>query len=260
MEQPPEDRIEERRAMLQEIAADVAATSGHLGQAALSPQVVSALERVPRHCFLPRESQHLAYANRPQRIGHGQTISQPFIVAVMSDLAAVKPGDRVLEIGTGCGYQSAVLAELGAEVYSIERIPQLADTARQRLEDLGYGKSVQIRTGDGTKGWPEHAPYGSILVTATTNARVAAELSRQLAPDGHMVVPVTMADGTGEGVDTKSESGTGGLAGILPFRRRLFKEPDTDLCVVTKNGAGVCTTRRLLPVAFVPLIEAECRG
>lgn len=260
MKRPPEDRIEERRAMLQEIAADVAATSGHLGRAALSPQVASALEKVPRHCFVPPESQHLAYANRPQRIGHGQTISQPFIVAVMSELAAVRPGDKVLEVGTGCGYQSAVLAELGAEVYSIERIAQLADTARERLSGLGYGEAVKIKTGDGAKGWPEHAPYSSILVTATTNARVAAALSRQLAPGGHMVVPVTMADAAGEDADAKPESGVGSLAGILPFRRRLFAEPDTDLCVITKDSTGSCKTRRLLPVAFVPLVEAESPG
>lgn len=251
METSREDRIEERRAMLREVAADVAATSAHLGLASLSPEVILAMESVPRHCFVPLESQHLAYANRPQRIGHGQTISQPFIVAIMSELAAISPGDRVLEIGTGCGYQSAVLAELGAEVYSLERIAQLAKTAKERLETLGYGKSVHIKAGDGAKGWPEHAPYSSIVVTATTNAQVIAELLKQLAPGGRMIVPEVMGEETGADTGKKAAD----LAEILPFRRRLFAEPDTDLCLITKDNAGLHTTQRLLPVAFVPLVE-----
>ncbi|WP_218940185.1 protein-L-isoaspartate(D-aspartate) O-methyltransferase [Denitrobaculum tricleocarpae] len=266
MQESREDRIEERRAMLREVAADVSATAGHLGRAALSPEVVAALEKVPRHCFLPPESQHLAYENRPQRIGHGQTISQPFIVAIMSDLAAVKPGDKVLEIGTGCGYQSAVLAELGAEVYSLERIARLAETARERLNGLGYGEAVHIRAGDGALGWPEHAPYDSIVVTATTNAHVVAELLKQLAPGGRMVVPQVIGEDAGGGVDAeKAKEKTGekttdkapSLAGILPFRRRLFVEPDTDLCLITKDSDGACSTERLLPVAFVPLVEGK---
>lgn len=253
MEVSREDRIEERRAMLREVAANVVATSAYLGLAGLSPQVIAAMEKVPRHCFVPLESQHLAYANRPQRIGHGQTISQPFIVAVMSELAAISPGDKVLEIGTGCGYQSAVLAELGAEVYSLERIAQLAETARARLEELGYGKAVHVKTGDGSGGWPEYAPYDSIIVTATTNAHVVAALLKQLAPGGRMVVPEILGEeGTGE-LAKKEED----LAAVLPFRRRLFSEPDTDLCLITKDSEGRSTTRRLLPVAFVPLVEDE---
>lgn len=251
MEVSREDRIEERRKLLREVAADVDAMAAHLGLTALSQRVIAAMEKVPRHCFLPPESQHLAYANRPQRIGHGQTISQPFIVAVMSELAAVTPGDRVLEIGTGCGYQSAVLAELGAEVYSLERVAQLALTAKERLESLGYGKAVHIKTGDGAKGWPEHAPYRSIVVTAATNAEVTSELLKQLAPGGRMIVPEVKGEGHGDDAGKKMDA----LNDVLPFRRRLFSEPDTDLCLITKEGDGTCTTQRLLPVAFVPLVE-----
>ncbi len=251
MEASREDRPEERRALLREVAADIDATAAYLGLEALSPAVVEAMQRVPRHCFLPPESQHLAYVNRPQRIGHGQTISQPFIVAVMSELAAVAPGDRVLEVGTGCGYQSAVLAELGAEVYSVERIAQLALTSKERLDHLGYGKSVHIKTGDGSKGWHEYAPYNSILVTATTNAQVVAALLKQLAPGGRMIVPevkdAEAADDAGKQADD--------LSGILPFRRRLFSEPDTDLCLIIKDNDGGCNSQRLIPVAFVPLVE-----
>lgn len=251
MEASREDRTEERRALLREVAADVDATAAYLGLEGLSPSVIKAMQKVPRHCFLPPESQHLAYANRPQRIGHGQTISQPFIVAVMSELASVTPGDRVLEIGTGCGYQSAVLAELGAEVYSVERVAQLALTAKERLGHLGYGKAIHIKTGDGAKGWPEHAPYSAIVVTATTNARVVADLLKQLAPGGRMIVPEVRAQKSADGVGKKG----GDVNDVPPFRRRLFSEPDTDLCLITKDNDGGCDSLRLIPVAFVPLVE-----
>ena len=255
MEENREERIKERRVMVRDIAAEVSATSGSLGMDSLSPRVIAAMERVPRHCFVPPESQHLAYANRPQRIGYGQTISQPFIVAVMSELAGVEPGDRVLEIGTGCGYQSAVLAELGAEVYSVERIEQLAKGAEERLASLGYGPAVHVKTGDGAKGWPEHAPYQSILVTATTNAAVVAELLKQLAPGGRMVVPEIVPAPSDKEADAELSRVSEILAGVLPCRRRLFAQPDTDLCLITKDENGACNLARLLPVAFVPLVE-----
>ncbi|WP_282604969.1 protein-L-isoaspartate O-methyltransferase [Pelagibius sp. Alg239-R121] len=247
MEATDKGRVEERVAMVRVVAADAVETSAWLGKAALAPEVVAAMKMVPRHRFVPEECQVLAYANRPQRIGYGQTISQPFIVALMSDMAAVRKGDRVLEIGTGCGYQSAMLAELGAEVYSVERIPQLAASARDRLDGLGYGEAIHILAGDGAKGWPEHAPYDSIVVTATTNPAVVAELLKQLAPGGRMVVPEIQEAGTG---DNKG-------AGILGLARWLAVEPETDLCLITKDEKGVCTHMRLLPVAFVPLVEGD---
>lgn len=235
--------------MVQAIIADAAATSDWLGRETLSAEVLAAIERVPRHHFVPEKSQDLAYANRPLRIGHGQTISQPFIVALMSDLAAVKPGQQVLEIGTGCGYQSAILAELGAKVYSVERIPELADTAQKRLAELGYAEVIHIRRGDGAKGWPEYAPYDAIVVTATTNPAVVTELLKQLAPGGRMVVPEVL-----------EASEDARKAGIFKLARWLSEGPETDLCLIKKGLDGICTHSRLLPVAFVPLVEGEPRG
>ena len=245
LEATEQDRAEERRAMVRAVIADAATTSGWLGRTTLSPAVLSALGKVPRHLFVPHEGQHQAYVNRPLRIGHGQTISQPFIVALMSDLAAVTPGDRVLEIGTGCGYQSAMLAELGAEVYSVERIPELAETAQKRLEELGYGEAIHIKTGDGARGWPEHAPYDGIVVTATTNPAVVAELLKQLAPGGRMVVP--------EALETEADEAR--AASVFKLARWLSDGPDTDLCLITKDQDGSCSHNRLLPVAFVPLVQ-----
>ena len=150
--------------------------------------VLAALRAVPRHELVPEAVRALAYEDHPLPIGHEQTISQPYIVALMSQLAGVKPGDRVLEVGTGSGYQSAVLAELGAEVYSIEIVEPLASQAAARLEALGY-RNVTVRAGDGYRGWPEHAPFAAIIVTAAP-PEVPQPLVDQLAVGGRLVVPV----------------------------------------------------------------------
>ncbi len=152
------------------------------------PRVLAAMRRVPRHVFVPDASEELAYADMPLRIGWGQTISQPYIVAVMCELAALRPEARVLEVGTGCGYQAAVLAELAAEVYTIEIVEPLAHGAEATLRGLGV-TNVRVRCGDGSLGWSEAAPFDAILVAAAPE-RVPQPLLDQLAPDGRLVVPV----------------------------------------------------------------------
>ncbi len=154
----------------------------------LDERVLQALGRVERHRFVPAGARSEAYANHPLPIGHGQTISQPYIVALMTDLLQLSPGDTVLEIGTGSGYQAAVLAELGARTWSIEIVEPLAREAAQRLEDLGYD-TVETRVGDGYFGWPEHAPFDAIIVTAAAS-HVPPPLIEQLRPGGRMVIPV----------------------------------------------------------------------
>jgi protein-L-isoaspartate(D-aspartate) O-methyltransferase len=151
-------------------------------------QVLTAMETVPRHEFVPDEYLNRAYSDQPLPIGHGQTISQPYIVALMTELLELQQGDRVLEIGTGSGYQAAVLAELGVEVYSMEIIPELADSARQCLDRVGYGH-VRTLNADGYYGWPEHAPYDAIIVTAAPD-HVPQPIVDQLKDGGRMVIPV----------------------------------------------------------------------
>ncbi len=181
-------------------------------------EVLKALLKVPRHKFVPASHRNLAYQNRPLPIGHEQTISQPFIVGYMTEAAELAPGDRVLEIGTGSGYQAAVLAELAKEVYSIEIIPPLADSARNLLREMGY-KNVQVKTGNGYLGWPEHAPFDAIIVTAAPD-EVPQALVDQLAVGGKMIVPVG------------SE-----------FQHMV---------IITRSESGV-VQRRTIPVAFVPM-------
>ena len=224
-----------RKAMVAEIESEVAATRDWIGKASLEPRVIAALNKVPRHLFVPPATQRDAYENRPQPIGHGQTISQPYMVAIMTDMAAPKPDSRVLEVGTGCGYQAAVLAELAERVYTIEVVPELARAAAARLEALGYD-NVDVRVGDGALGWPEHAPYDAIVVTAAAWHRVPPALIAQLAPGGRLVVPVDRSKAAA---------------------RYPFADQEQDLMVITKNSEGRVTERRVLPVAFVPLIEAE---
>jgi protein-L-isoaspartate(D-aspartate) O-methyltransferase len=156
------------------------------------PRVLAAMKRVPRERFVPADLRHEAFADRPLPIGHGQTISQPYIVAYMTEALKVEPSHRVLEIGTGCGYQTAVLAELGGEIYSIEVIGELAERARTTLAGLGYA-NVHVRTGDGYAGWPEHAPFDRILGTAAP-ADVPPALVDQLADGGILVIPVGVAE------------------------------------------------------------------
>jgi len=180
--------------------------------------VLDALLKVPRHKFVPASSRHLAYGNHPLPIGHGQTISQPFIVAYMTEAAEIAANEKVLEIGTGSGYQAAVLAELAKQVYTIEIIPELAEGARAVLRELGY-KNVEVKTGNGYAGWPEHAPFDAIVVTAAPD-QVPQALVDQLAVKGKMVVPV----------------GSG------------FQQ----MVIITKTESGV-VERRTIPVAFVPM-------
>jgi len=153
-----------------------------------NPRVLAAITEVPRHLFVPDAAASRAYSDAPLPIGHGQTISQPFIVASMTELVDPQPGDKVLEIGTGSGYQAAVLARLVARVYSIEIVPELADSARARLRELGYD-NVEVITGDGYAGLPEHAPFDAIVVTAAP-AQVPPALVEQLAVGAKLVIPV----------------------------------------------------------------------
>jgi len=158
------------------------------GRDITDPRVLAAMGKVPRERFVPQDLRDLAYEDHPLPIGLGQTISQPYIVALMSQWAEVKPMDKVLEVGTGSGYQAAVLAELTDRVFSIELLPELAAAARTRLRELGYGR-VQVRSGDGYKGWPEEPPFDAILVTATA-PEVPPALKEQLKEGGRLVIPV----------------------------------------------------------------------
>jgi protein-L-isoaspartate(D-aspartate) O-methyltransferase len=210
-----------RQAMVAEIAADVRLTSQALNKEALDPRVLDVMEKVPRHEFVPAELRAAAYENRPLPIGHGQTISQPYIVAIMTDLLKFGPGQRALEVGTGSGYQAAILGELGGAVYTIEIIEDLGEQARRNLERLGYN-NIEVRIGDGYYGWEEHAPYDAIVVTAAAT-HVPPPLIHQLKNGGRMVIPVGS--------------------------RFMVQQ----LLLVEKDAAGKVTTRQILPVRFVPL-------
>jgi protein-L-isoaspartate(D-aspartate) O-methyltransferase len=152
------------------------------------PATLAALRTVPRHEFLPMRLRSEAYADYPLPIGHGQTISQPFIVAFMTEAIRPQPGERILEIGAGSGYQAAILAQMGAEVYTIEIVEPLAEMARQTLERLGY-KNAHVKHGDGFRGWPEHAPFDAIIVTCAPD-KIPAPLVEQLRDGGRMIIPV----------------------------------------------------------------------
>ncbi|HEY3173499.1 MAG TPA: protein-L-isoaspartate(D-aspartate) O-methyltransferase [Thermoanaerobaculia bacterium] len=183
------------------------------------PRVLAAMRKVPRHLFVDPSQRAQAYEDHPLPIPGNQTISQPYIVALMTELLELKPGARVLEIGTGSGYQSSVLAELAGEVYTIEIVPELARSAAARLKELHYD-NVTVREGDGYRGWPEHAPFDAIIVTAAPE-RIPQPLVDQLAPGGVMVIPV------------------GGF----------FQE----LKVFHKSADGRVTEKDILPVRFVPM-------
>ncbi len=185
-------------------------------------KVLGVMQKVERHLFVPPAYEDMAYEDTPLPIGHGQTISQPYIVAYMTEALHLTKGDRVLEIGTGSGYQAAVLAELAGKVYTIEIVKELADSARDRLERLGY-KNIQVKHGDGYEGWPEFGPYDAIMVTAAPD-HVPPKLLEQLATGGRMIVPVGS----------------------------FFQ----DLYLVTKTGKGT-EKKKLLPVQFVPMVEKE---
>ena len=214
------DYEQRRYAMVQEIESDISATSAYTGIDALDAAVIDALLAVPRHEFVPPTVRSQAYINHPLPIGEGQTISQPFVVALMTHLAGVGRHSRVLEIGTGSGYQAAVLAEIADHVYTIEIIDSLAERAAATIETLDYD-NVDVKAGDGYRGWPEHAPFDAILVTAAPET-VPQPLIEQLAVGGKLVVPV--------GPQSETQS----------------------LQVLEKGDRGDVTTQHVLPVRFVP--------
>lgn len=183
----------QRELLLAHIEEDYRQCASETGLSSPSLAVRAAMREVPRHLFVPAPLIEEAYINYPLPIGAGQTISQPFIVALMSDLLQLTKKSRVLDIGTGCGYQAAVLSRLAQDVYSVEIIPELCDLATQRLAALGY-QNVHVRQGDGNAGWPEHAPFDAILVAAAA-PRLPTALLAQLAPGGRMVIPVRLASG-----------------------------------------------------------------
>ncbi len=217
-----EEAFRKRRlGLTAEIAEDVRRTSRYIGREHFGPAVMQVMARVPRHEFVPPALQEAAYENRPLPIGYGQTISQPYIVALMTDLLDLRPDHRVLELGTGSGYQAAVLAELVKQVYTIEIVPELGEQARRRLARLGY-RNAAVHIGDGYYGLPEQAPFDAVIVTAAAN-HVPPPLLRQLKPGGRMVIPVGAAFMTQQ------------------------------LMLVEKTQDGRLTTRQILPVIFVPL-------
>jgi protein-L-isoaspartate(D-aspartate) O-methyltransferase len=191
-------------------------------QGIVDARVLTAMRAVPRHRFVPADQQAAAYDDRPLPIGCGQTISQPFIVAFMTEALALSPSDVVLEIGTGCGYQTAVLAEIASGVHTIELVLELSEQARRTLEALGY-PNVHVRAGDGYRGWPEHAPFPKIIVTAAPE-EVPQALVDQLAVGGTMVVPIGPRDG------------------------------DQELRILRRTDRGVVSDRSL-PVRFVPMVK-----
>jgi protein-L-isoaspartate(D-aspartate) O-methyltransferase len=215
----------ERQAMVAEIVSMARDFGAGTGRQTVDPRVLGVLGRVQRHEFVSPDLRARAYANRPLPIGYGQTISQPYIVAVMTDLLKVGAGDTVLEIGTGSGYQAAVLAELGARVSSIEIVEPLVREATERLRRLGY-TTIATRIGDGYDGWPERGPFDAIVVTAAAS-HVPPPLVRQLKPGGRMVIPVGAAFQTQQ------------------------------LLLVEKRHDGTVTTRQVMPVVFVPLTGAH---
>ncbi|MCB1876431.1 MAG: protein-L-isoaspartate(D-aspartate) O-methyltransferase [Chromatiales bacterium] len=208
-------------ALIDEIQQDYRRTAQALGREQMSEGVLRAILAVPRHEFVPPDLRQSAYENRPLPIGLGQTISQPYIVAIMTELLELKPTDRVLELGTGSGYQAAILSSLVEKVFSIEIVEPLGEEAGERLRRLGFD-NVQVRIGDGYLGWPEAAPFDAIIVTAAGD-HIPPPLVQQLKPGGRMIIPV------------------GG---------RFFAQ---DLVLVEKEADGSLNTRNILPVAFVPL-------
>ena len=208
--------------LLEQISADARSTANWTGRPVFDDVVMRALKLVPRHAFVPDQDQALAYANRPLSIGHGQTISQPYIVALMTVLLELEPSHRVLEVGTGCGYQTAILAELVDQVFTIEVVSELAAKAKDKLNSLGYN-TIDFRAGNGREGWLEKAPFQAILVTAASGS-IPLALVDQLDLGGRMVIPIGSQEGT------------------------------QNLVVLVKNETGDVTKKEVLPVSFVPLV------
>ena len=220
-----QDRYAQERAeMVREIAAMARMTAVETGRPTFSPKVMAAMAKVRRHRFVPPGQQGNAHQNRPLSIGDGQTISQPYIVALMTDLLDLKPGDSVLEVGTGSGYQAAILAELAGTVHTIEIVAPLGHRAAETLRSLGY-RNILTRIGDGYNGWPESAPFDSIIVPAAAPS-VPQPLIDQLKPGGRLVIPV---------------------GGYMEAQ---------NLLVIEKAADGRVTRRPVLPVRFVPLTRS----
>jgi len=217
-----------RQSMIAEIAVHAIYASARIGKAALSRRVLEAMETVPRHVFVPVELQAYAYANTPLPIGFDKTISQPFIVALMTDMVDLQPDDVVLEIGTGLGYQATIAAALARKVYSIEMIEELSHQAQQRLARLGV-TNVELKIGNGSLGWAEHAPFDKIIVTAAPDL-IPPALLDQLKPGGKMAIPAGLPDAQ-------------------------------QLILVDKDAAGRVATKEILPVRFSQLdgIESDNR-
>jgi protein-L-isoaspartate(D-aspartate) O-methyltransferase len=211
------------RQMLAEIVTEAALTAGHTGRAAFSERVLRAIGTLPRHEFVPVELRPYAYLNRPLPIGYEKTISQPFIVALMTDLLDLETGDVVLEVGTGAGYQAAMLSVLAKRVYSVDIIGELASGAERRLRRLGY-ENVEIKVANGYYGWPEHAPYDKIMVTAAADL-IPPPLLGQLKPGGRMVIPTGIPDKQGLVLVEKSASGSLSMREILPVRFSELEDP-----------------------------------
>ena len=224
-ESQAQDFASQRARMVAEVEAMYAETRRETGLAAMSPRVRAALAKVERHRLVPGAQLALAYRNHPLPIGRGQTISQPYIVALSSDLIAPQPQHVVLEVGTGSGYQAAVLAEIVARVYSIEILDSLAATAKKNLADLRY-QNIEIKIGDGYQGWLEKAPFDGIIVTAAA-PRIPQPLFDQLKPGGRLVIPV-------------------GASGDVQ-----------ELLLITKNSDGSMRKQSILPVRFVPLVPGR---
>jgi protein-L-isoaspartate(D-aspartate) O-methyltransferase len=218
---PGDNFARQRKNMVSGIREMVYDTRDYTGRAELSGHVYAAMEKVPRHEFIPADMRQNSYLNSPLPIGHDQTISQPYIVALMTDLANVDKNSVVLEVGTGSGYQAAVLAELARHVYTIEIVEALGTRARKTLQRLGYD-NVTVRIGDGYHGWAEHAPYDAILVTAAAE-HIPTPLLEQLKPGGTLVIPL--------GREYSAQA----------------------LTLVEKKKDGGMVQREILPVGFVPL-------
>ena len=210
-----------RQTMVEEIAADTVRTAGYIGKSKLDDAVMAVLAQVPRHKFVPWNKRFFSYENRPLSIGYGQTISQPYIVALMTDLLHPEKGDVMLEVGTGSGYQAAVLSRLVKTVYSMEIIPQLADRAVKQIKDAGI-HNVIVQNGDGYYGWPDKGPFDGIIVTAA-GGQIPPPLITQLKPGGRMIIPV------------------GDMFSVQY------------LLLIEKELNGAINTRQILPVRFVPL-------
>ena len=215
----------QRARMVSEIEAMYAETRSETGLAAMSPAVRAAMGKVERHRLVPDAHRGVAYRNHPLPIGSGQTISQPYIVALSTDLLGLTSNSVVLDVGTGSGYQAAVAAEIAARVYSIEIIPSLGNEARKRLEELRYG-NIEVKIGDGYQGWPEKGPFDAIVVSAAA-PQVPPALVAQLKPGGRMVIPV-------------------GGSGDIQYLKLLVKRAD-----------GGVDEKRVLPVRFVPLVPGK---